>query len=301
MRNHLKTFALLLMVALSLGYSGLASAQAVPPGAERYLVSYGAHPLQRFDVYLPKNKRLLSTPSPIFFYVHGGGWDAGDKLATQMYYNKVARWVPRDFVFVSINYRLMSPGNGIDPLDQVQDVATALSEVQRLAPEWRANPDKVILMGHSAGAHLITLFASNPIETWSLVLKPWLGTVSLDGAGLDLVEVMRNPHPGYFDAAFGINPLFWRAASPFKQLEGPTKRWLGVCSTVRPFYVPDSCHHAGNYAAEAERWGSPYAEPLPVALTHEQVNDTLGLENSYTRSVEAFLRTLDPEVSKRLP
>ena len=301
MRSNRKIVALLLMFALSLGYMQLAAAQDIPPGVTRNLVPYGTHPLQRFDVYVPTTKHPATTPSPIFFYVHGGGWDSGDKLARQMYYNKAARWVPRDFVFVSINYRLMSPNNGITPLDQAQDVARALAEVQRLAPSWRANPDKVILMGHSAGAHLITLFASEPIGNWAYTLKPWLGTVSLDGAALNLVEVMSNPHPAYFDAAFGNNPLFWRAASPFHQLEGPTKPWLGVCSTIRPFYVPNSCYYADKYATEAERLGSPYAEDQPEELTHEQVNDSLGLENDYTRRVETFLRTLDPEVSKRLP
>lgn len=309
MRNNHKICSLLLMFAFSLGLSSLAHGELVPekpPGVDRILPNqtYGeSHPLRTFDVFLPA-KPAGSTPSPIIFMVHGGGWDTGDKVVRGVYYNKAARWVPRDFVFVSINYRLINTANPITPLDQTHDVALALAEVQRRAPEWNANPNKVILMGHSAGAHLISLFASTPMSAWgTLPLKPWLGTVSLDGAALNVVPIMRDTrHPDYFDTAFGTSELLWEAASPIYALEGPTKPWHGVCSPLRPEWFPDSCDQSDKYAIEAQRLGSPHATWHEQSeLSHEEINSQLGLDGPYTRRVEVFMRGLDSEISKRLP
>src|SRR3954467_1905886 len=59
-----------------------------------------AHERQVLDVYAPPNAKNL----PVVFWIHGGGWQAGDKSSVQM---KPKAFVDKRFVFVSTNYRLL--------------------------------------------------------------------------------------------------------------------------------------------------------------------------------------------------
>jgi arylformamidase len=63
------------------------------------------------------------------------------------------------YVLVSTNYRLLPAAR---PLEQAGDVARALALVQKQAPQWGADPKRLVLMGHSAGAHLAMLLHASP-------------------------------------------------------------------------------------------------------------------------------------------
>ena len=97
-------------------------------------LAYGDDPRQRFDVYLPA-KPLDA--APVILVVHGGGWANGNKDNPGLVDGKAGKWLPEGRVLVSTNYR-MRPDTA--PLDQARDVARALAQVQRLAPEWGADP-----------------------------------------------------------------------------------------------------------------------------------------------------------------
>jgi BD-FAE protein len=73
-------------------------------------VAYGGDPAQRIDVYLPPQPQR----APILFMVHGGGWRRGDKDNPGVVDNKVARWVPKGIIFVSVDYRMMPEGGAAD-------------------------------------------------------------------------------------------------------------------------------------------------------------------------------------------
>jgi acetyl esterase/lipase len=118
-------------------------------------VAYGSDPAQRMDVYLPPDAKN----APVLLLVHGGAWRIGDKAHGRVVENKVARWVPQGFVVVSVNYRMLP---GADPRVQADDVALALATAQRQAPAWGGDPAKFVLMGHSAGAHLVSLLDAQP-------------------------------------------------------------------------------------------------------------------------------------------
>jgi arylformamidase len=110
---------------------------------------------------------------------------------------KVAHWVPKGFVFISANYRMLPA----DPVEQAHDVERALVEVRKRADEWGADRSRVILMGHSAGAHLVMLVATSRAD--SVVAASWLGAVSLDSGALDVVGIMEQRHARLYDNAFG--------------------------------------------------------------------------------------------------
>ena len=243
-------------------------------------VAYGADAKQRFDIYVPKGARN----APVVVMVHGGAWRIGDKRSRGVVGNKVARWSRDGIVVVSVNYRMLP---GTDPVEQARDVARALAAAQQRMSEWGGDPAKVVLMGHSAGAHLVALLGANPSLATNLGAQPWLGTVILDSAALDIVQTMTRPHLPLYTRAFGANRDFWREASPYHHLAAGAKPMLIVCSSLRR----DSCPAASRFAARATSLGVR-TEVLPVAKSHAAIDAELGAPGAYTEAVNTFLRTL---------
>ncbi len=217
--------------------------------------------------------------------VHGGGWRIGDKANRSVVENKIAHWLPQGHVFVSVNNRLLPQA---DPMTQARDVAKALAAVQAHAVEWSADPSHIVLMGHSAGAHLVALLSARPRTAYEQGAKAWLGTVLLDSAALDVERVMRGRHLRLYDEAFGASADDWRSASPIVQLTAAAPPLLLVCSTRRR---DDPCGTAREFATKAGAL-SVKATVLPQDLTHAEVNRNLGLPGPYTDAVDAFLRGL---------
>lgn len=254
----------------------------IPDGVlEKRDIPYGTDTKQRFDVYYSAR----ATAAPIIFMVHGGGWRWGSKSSRAVVENKVARWVPMGLVVVSVDYRLLPQA---DPLEQARDIARALAAVQDKAASWGGDRSRIILMGHSAGAHLVALLDTTPAITAGVVTTPWLGTVSLDTASFNVPETMQSRHLRLYDNAFGTDPVFWQRVSPYHQLTKPARPLLAVCSTRRT----DSCPQAQELAAKAATVGSTFTV-LPKPFSHRDINQRLGEEPQYTQEVEAFMATLD--------
>jgi arylformamidase len=263
---------------------GASGKSFLPPGASvQRDISYGADRLQRMDVYIPRDARGAT----VVFMVHGGAWRLGDKAAATVVESKVTRWVGQGMIFVSVNYRMLP---GADPLTQADDVAMALAKAQSLAASWGGDPSRFVLMGHSAGAHLVALLASAPAITARQGARPWLGTVFLDSAALDVTKIMASRHHRLYDKAFGAEASYWRDASPFHRLTGAAAPLLAVCSTQRS----DSCPQARGFVAKASSLGIR-AGVLAVDMSHKEINRDLGLPGRYTDDVESFMRSLSKE------
>ena len=243
-------------------------------------VAYGPDPAQRIDVYLPPQ----TDHAPILFMVHGGGWRRGDKDNPGVVDNKVAHWVPQGVIFVSVNYRMMPEA---EPLTQAEDVARAMAKVQELAPGWGGDAGNVILMGHSAGAHLVALINAAPEIGTAQGAKPWKGAVLLDSGAMDVPAIMTARHPALYDKAFGGDPAEWQAASPLHRLDGPMQPVLAVCRKRGDW----SCPPNRAFASKAKSLGSE-VDVLPMALSHGEINSELGLPGAYTERVDAFMRGL---------
>ncbi len=253
-----------------------ASAQA--PAGVRVLrdVAYGADKAQRFDVHLPA--RPAATPAPVIFFVHGGAWAFGDKANRQVVEPKVAHWVEHGWAVVSADYRMLpTPVSA-----QAEDVAAAIAFAQSQAARWGLDPGRFVLMGHSAGAHLVALVGSGrPPAT------PWRGLVLLDSAALDVPAIMERRHLPLYDRAFGADPQAWTALSPIARMAQAPAPLLAVCSTRRR----ESCGQADRFVAKANGLGGQ-ARVLREDLSHMEINATLGAPSDYTAQVDAFLQSL---------
>jgi arylformamidase len=131
------------LVSVSLGVLVLvagtrAQAQEVQRGV-RYADK--ADERQVLDVYAPKGARGL----PVVFWIHGGGWQTGDKKDVQL---KPQALNDKGFVFVSTNYRLLP---AVDMGTIVRDVARAVGWTHKHIADHGGDPKRLFVMGHSAG------------------------------------------------------------------------------------------------------------------------------------------------------
>lgn len=265
------------------GY-GLADAGPfeLPVGARRVAdVPYGDDPAQCYDLYLPRE----AVAAPLFVMVHGGGWSRGDKGLWRSVRNKVTHWVDRGYALASLNYR-MQPQAG--PLEQAEDLARALAHLQARAAAWGGDAARAVLVGHSSGAHLASLLAADASIGARAGVRAWSGTVAIDSAAFDVEAIMRGPHFGLYDRAFGSDPADWREASPLHRLRAPLAApLLAVCSSRRG----DSCPQASAFADKARALGGR-VDVLPLDLSHGDLNELLGTPGDYTEAVDAYLRSI---------
>lgn len=250
-----------------------AAAQAQSPETH----AYGRHPDQRLDVYAPTGAR----DAPMIVMLHGGGWRRGDKTHDRVWEEKVAHWGGQGFVFVSVNTRLIPDA---DPVAQTRDLASAMAHVQSRARGWGGDPERLILMGHSAGAHVASLLATREDLRSGAGVRRWDGTVLLDTAATDVEAIMGGRHPRLYDNAFGEDPAFWRAASPIRHLSPGEGPFLVVCSSKRL----RACPAAKDFARVASGTGVA-ADVLPVPLDHGEINGELGLPSAYTEAVDRWI------------
>jgi len=181
-------------------------AAALPTAAQdRLEAAYGADPLQRLDIFPQPGLK----GAPVLIYVHGGSWRTGDKKAVASLPDYARR---NGFLLLSVNYRL-SPR--VDAGGEAEDVASAVAWARANAARLGGAADRIVLMGHSAGAHLAALVGVDPTYLAAHGMKPadLAGVVPIDTAAYDAVAQLafiRKTSPrgdgGLYEAPFGARP-----------------------------------------------------------------------------------------------
>jgi len=252
-------------------------------------VAYGTHSQHRMDIYAPEHAHN----APVIMMLHGGGWAGGQKDAPLIYINKVNRWVPKGFIVISVETRLLPEA---DVYTQIQDFAQAVVAAQRLATDWGGNANQFILMGHSSGGTIASVLSADPKRVINLGGKRWLATFSLDSSSLDIARTMRLWKPGMFTYAYGNDAKKWASASPFALLNQDSIPMFIACSTFRP---DSSCEQAQLFKEKADTFNIK-VEISPQKLNHGEVNDALGIDSAYTESAEVFMTSLDKTIANLL-
>lgn len=181
--------------------------------------AYGDDPLQKLDFYKAKGS---GARAPLLVFVHGGGWKRGDKRnATGA--DKVTHYTGLGYHLASINYRLV-PAATVE--QQGADIAAAIAWLLKNAEKLGIDRSRVVLMGHSAGAHLSALLGSDPqyLRGEGLSLDTLSGVIPIDGAAYDvpaqMTEGARIMKDTYVQA-FGTDPARQRALSPYHHAQSP--------------------------------------------------------------------------------
>jgi arylformamidase len=177
-------------------------------------IAYGSDKLQKLDLFAPASPK--TNRMPVVFFVHGGGWRMGDKL---QHGKRSAAYTRHGVIFVSVNYRLAPT---VHHPDQIQDIAKAFAWLKANATRYGGDPGRIYVMGHSAGAHLVDLLATNDtyLKDVSCSLADIKGVISLDTASLNLTTKVQGLSQedkmvgGMIRAAFGSDPRVLAEASP---------------------------------------------------------------------------------------
>src|ERR1700741_252617 len=141
------------------------------------------HERQVLDVYSPQNARNL----PVVFWIHGGGWQAGDKSEVHV---KPQVFLDKGFGFVSTNYRLLP---SVDMATIVRDIAKSIRWVHDHIAEHGGDPKRLFIMGHSAGAQLAALICTDDryLKAEGLSLDIVTGCVPVDGDTYDVPAIIE--------------------------------------------------------------------------------------------------------------
>jgi acetyl esterase/lipase/glyoxylase-like metal-dependent hydrolase (beta-lactamase superfamily II) len=250
-----------------------------------------AHERQVLDVYSPRNAKNL----PVVFWIHGGGWQTGDKTSVQI---KPRVFVDKGFVFVSTNYRLLPK---VDMATIVRDVAKAIHWVHDHIAEHGGDPDRLFVMGHSAGAQLAALICTDDryLKAEGLSLSIIKGCVPVDGDTYDVPaiietgETRRRVH-GLPQPKFGHREKFGN--DPAKHRDFSAVTHVARDKGIPPFLLLYVAEHPDT-SAQALRLGNVLkAAGVPVTLfgaretTHNKINASLGLpDDPATRALFEFL------------
>lgn len=193
-----RALAVLLIFVTSTGAHAAAASRVRDGVRETLDVRYnsGWNTRHKLDIFAPANLKS-SEKRPVVLFVHGGTWMIGDKNFFGIY-REVGRCLARNgMVGVLINYRL-SPL--VKHPEHVRDVARAFAWVRSNIRGHGGDPNNLFLAGHSAGAHLVSLLATDEeylkdpkLELEERDRKALKGVVSISG-------VYRIPPPTEFRA-----------------------------------------------------------------------------------------------------
>lgn len=138
-------------------------------------------------------------------------------------------------------------------------------------------------MGHSAGAHLISLIAAMP-ENFGL-RGQIAGVVLLDSAGYNIPATMKSNPMKLYKNAFGADEEFWLKTSPIHNIGPNPIDMILICSSQRQSSVCDGAR------AFSDAILSKGAEStvMPVMMSHQQINEDLGLDNEMTIDIDEFI------------
>jgi arylformamidase len=245
-------------------------ASALPAGAQA--MSYGSDPAQVLDFW-PASKSPKADKSPLIVFVHGGGWKRGSKdNATGRL--KPEHYPAQGYAFASINYRLV-PAATVE--QQAADVAAALKSLIA-----RADVDsrQVVLMGHSAGAHLVALVGTDEryLMGAGLSFANISGVIPIDGAAYDVIaQMVDGPQimQSTYGQAFGTDPARQKALSPTFQASAPNAPQFLLLYVQRP----DGIRQANSLGAALKMGGSAVevgSFPGEGLQGHAEINQRLG-------------------------
>jgi acetyl esterase/lipase len=252
-------------------------AYASVPGVDPSLLSLDVYPATH------------GCPAPVVVWVHGGGWQVGDK-GNQMT-DKVELWRDAGDAVVSVNYRLTDPSVPAPvqyPMHD-EDVAAALAWVHDHIARFGGDPGRIAALGHSAGAQIVATVATDGrfLGAHGLGLDALRCAGVLDTEGYD-VSAPAGAGVDIYRDAFGDDPATWAEASPITHVAPGTgiPRFLVVERGT-----PRRRGQADAFVTRLREVGVPVTVVDAAPLTHAQVNSSIGRpgDTVVTPPLSAFL------------
>jgi acetyl esterase/lipase len=272
--------------------AGAILSQAPAQDAKRNIpYADSAHERQVLDVYSPPNAKNL----PVVLWIHGGGWQTGDKSSVQL---KPQAFTDKGFVFVSTNYRFLP---NVDMGTIVRDIAKSIRWVHDHIAEYGGDPTRLLVMGHSAGAQLAALVCTDDryLKAEGLSLAITKGCVPVDGDTFDVPAIIETAETrwrvhGLPQATYGHREKFGNDPAKHRDFSAVTHVAKG--KGIPPFLILHVAEHPDT-SAQARRLGIVLKDAgVPVTVfgaretTHNKINADLGLpDDPATKALFEFV------------
>ncbi|MFN8432902.1 MAG: carboxylesterase family protein [Anaerolineales bacterium] len=269
MKRFLSLAFVLLFLISSCRFRSNASLENSPTTVV-YKTVEGVDPdLLSLDIYAPAEAQN----APVVMWVHGGGYAIGDK-ANQMA-DKAALFNGQGWVLVSVNYRLSTPEKGAAQFpDHFLDVASAVAWVREHISSYGGDPNRVALLGHSAGADIVSNVAVNPtyLQEYGLELSALTCAAPLDTAGFDKAKA-GDTEQEQWQNALGNNPNYITETSATLLIQ-PN---LGIPPMLAVTRGDESRQKIQTeFIAALQTAGIEATLVDATSLTHEEVNNQIG-------------------------
>lgn len=254
-------------------------------------IPYGDQPRQVLDVYSVKDAKNR----PIVIWIHGGGWQAGDKKDVQI---KPTWFVDQGYVFVAMNYRLLPT---VDMGTLIRDVAKAVGWTCQHASEFGGDPHRLIIAGHSAGAQLAAILCTDEryLKAEGIALTDVKGCIPVDGDTYDIPAIIATAEARWQahnlpKAKFGHREKFGNDLALHKDFSAVYHVAKG--KPIPPFLLlhvadhPDVSAQAVRMAAVLSDAGIPVTRFGAKETNHGRINAELGKpDDPATKAVVQFL------------
>jgi acetyl esterase/lipase len=193
---------------------------------------YGPHARNLLDIFLPQGR---CERRPVLVFVHGGAFMRGDRrIGSSPFNDNIALWAVRQGMLgVNMTYRL-APGS-IWPAAQV-DIRSAITWLRANIGARGGDPQRIFLMGHSAGAAHVAQYLAFP-QFHAVPGSGVAGAVMFSGI-YDPATAQVNPP---LQAYFGVDASVYRARSAVKGLVASGVPQLLAYAELDP---PDFCRQA---------------------------------------------------------
>jgi arylformamidase len=232
-----------------------------------------------------------SASKPVVIYVHGGAWAIGDK--SNSITNKTNLFSSLGYIFISVNYRLSPSTASTDPTRVMfpmhnNDVADAVKWIYDNVATYGGNKNKMALMGHSAGAHLVSLTGTGNqfLPARNIPLNTIKGIASIDTEGYNVTNQCLDNNEYYLNA-FGNTNTNWAVASPVNNLFSGTlypKFFIAKRGTTSRIAISD------NFITQLQNVGVIVSQVTGNQYDHEGINDAIGApgETAITEPLKTF-------------
>lgn len=252
---------------------------------------------QVLDIYAPDD--AAQKKLPVVFWIHGGGWQAGDKSDVEV---KPQFFIDRGFVFVSTNYRLYPH---VEMGELIRDVAKSLGWVYRNIAKHGGDPQRILVGGHSAGAQLAALICIDDryLNAEGVPFTALRGCIPVDGDTYYLPAIIAVaetrafmhglPHPGKSGhrVKFGNDPE--------KHIDFSAVTHVAKGKSIPPFLImyvaghPDTTAQARRLAAALQSADIPCTLFGGKETTHSKLNNDIGLsDDPGTKAVIEFVSSV---------
>lgn len=255
---------------------------------------YGDADRQVLDIYTPSGAKNL----PVLFWIHGGGWQAGDKSSVQ---EKPQAFMNKGFVFVSTNYRLL-PNVEMETI--FRDIAKSIHWVHDHIAQYGGDPKRLVIGGHSAGAQLAALLCIDDryLKSEGLSRAILKGCIPVDGdtydvpAIIETAETRRRVH-GQPMPKMGHREKFGN--DPAKHRDYSAVTHVASSKGIPPFFILHVAEHPDT-SAQAQRLAAALKDAsVPVTVfggretTHNKINADIGVAgDAASKALFEFVATV---------